>query len=80
MKCSWCSGAIIPEYNEIAQCIGSHCLMCGRSTNFAYEVKVIVIQKITPRNDKEYGAANSKYYGKQRRRARGHTFREEGRY
>ena len=76
-RCIWCSGFIIPQYNEIAQRIGDYCHMCGRSTDLEYELMVKAVQAVTPQDDKEYGAANSKYYGKQRRRARGHTFKDE---
>ena len=78
MRCFFCSGPIIPDYDsQTGKSIGDHCLMCGRSSDIKYESMVVSVQATVPDDNKAYGAANSKYYGKQRRRARGHTFHDE---
>ena len=78
MRCSWCEGPIIPDYDsQTGLSIGDRCFMCGRSADIIYELMVVSVQATVPDDNKAYGAANSRYYGKQRRRARGHTFRDD---
>jgi len=77
-RCVWCNGLIIPDYDrETGIYVLNRCIMCGRSSDIIYESMVVSIQAVVPDDNKAYGAANSKYRGKQRRRARGHTFHDE---
>ena len=73
-RCVWCEGLIIPNYDEeTGRYAGNKCLMCGRSTDYEYELQVLAIQAVVPEEIKYYGGANSKYYGKKRRGGRHFT-------